>query len=53
MPIFVEEVVITVEVGEEPAKDGATRAPSPEDRGALVRECVERVLEILEQREER
>lgn len=53
MPIIVDEVVISVEVGNE-ASGGASRAPSPtDDRQAIVAECVERVLEILQQREER
>jgi hypothetical protein len=58
MPIFVDEVVISVEVVDRPA--GEARSPAPasapsasEDKQALVAECVERVLEILAQREER
>lgn len=58
MPILVDEVMISVEVEDRPA--GATRPPAPvpspstaEDKQALVAECVERVLEILAQREER
>ncbi len=59
MPIVVDEVVISVEVEGRPA--GATRtsdaeAPASlgvEDKQGLVAECVERVLEILAQREER
>jgi hypothetical protein len=58
MPIFVDEVVISVEVEDRPAGDSRSSAPgaSPsttEDKQALVAECVERVLEILAQREER
>jgi len=58
MPIFVDEVVISVEVEDSPAADarspGASSASSTaEDKQALVAECVERVLEILAQREER
>ncbi len=55
MPIVVDEVVISVEVEERPAA-GARPAAAPsgtEDKQALVAECVERVLEILAQREER
>lgn len=55
MPIVVDEVVISVEVEARPA--GGTRAAAPaasnEDRQVIVAECVERVLEILAQREER
>ncbi len=58
MPIVVDEVVISVEVEDRPAGDtrASTPASSPstsEDKQALVAECVERVLEILAQREER
>ncbi len=52
MPVFVEEVVISVEVV--PANVGATADAA--DSGQLtqthIAECVERVLEILAQREE-
>jgi hypothetical protein len=52
MPIVVDEVVITVEVGNA-AGGGTTTPPAPADeRQALVAECVERVLEILRDREE-
>ncbi len=56
MPLVVDEVVISVEVAAPAAGGGATAAsspPSPEERQALVNECVERVLEILRQKEER
>ena len=55
MPIFVDEVVITLEVGKEaPASAGAADASgSAEDKQAVIRECVEAVLQILAQREER
>ena len=53
MPIIVDEVVISVEVGNRPSGDG-NNIPSAatEDKQALVAECVERVLEILREREE-
>ena len=53
MPITVDELVITVEVG--PAGQGAApgdAGEAAEDRQALVAEVVEQVLEILRQREE-
>lgn len=58
MPIFVDEVVISVEVEDRPAGDARSSAPGAaafiaEDKQALVAECVERVLEILAQKEER
>lgn len=55
MPVIVDEVVISVEVaGAAPgAQSAAGAAAAPQDRQALVAECVERVLDILRQREER
>lgn len=55
MPIIVDEVVISVEVGNrEAGGDGAAPAGAlpVEDRQALVEECVARVLEILRDRQE-
>ena len=55
MPIIVDEVVISVEVGNREAGGtggGAMAAPASEERQALVEECVGRVLEILREREE-
>jgi hypothetical protein len=55
MPIIVDEVVISVEVGNgeaggaSPAAAGAVPAG---EKQALVEECVARVLEILRDREE-
>lgn len=53
MPIVVDEVVISVEVEERPARGGRSDAAASEDQQTVVAECVERVLEILAQREER
>ncbi len=59
MPIVVDEVVITVDVRDErPAAPAAAAGAPPRggsdgDRRQLVSECVERVLEILAEREER
>jgi len=53
MPILIDELVITVEVG--PAGQGIASGgvgDGAEDRQALVAEVVEQVLEILRQREE-
>ena len=53
MPVIVDEVVISVEVTNQ-AAGGATTAPSAtEDKQTLVNECVERVLDILQQKSER
>ena len=55
MPIIVDEVVISVEVSNQAAGGaGAAAAPSPtEDKQIVVAECVERVMQILRDREER
>ena len=55
MPIIVDEVVISVEVSNQAAGGaGAAAAPSPTaDKQTVVAECVERVLAILAEREER
>ncbi len=54
MPAIVDEVVITVEVR---SQDRRTQAPGgttdTEERRDIVAECVEQVLEILEQQKER
>jgi hypothetical protein len=52
MPIVIDEVVISVDVGDT-ATDSAVLAPTATcDRQALIDECVERVLEILRLRDE-
>jgi len=55
MPIIVDEIVISVEVSNQAAGGaGAGSAPSPtRDKQNVVDECVERVLQILREREER
>ena len=53
MPIVVDEVVISVEVEERPAGGGRAVAAASEDKQTIIVECVERVLEILAQKEER
>lgn len=55
MPIIVDEVVISVEVGngEAGGSNAAGSGAVPADeKQALVEECVARVLEILREREE-
>ncbi|MFZ0711223.1 MAG: DUF5908 family protein [Terrimicrobiaceae bacterium] len=53
MPVIVDEVVISVEVTNQ-AAGGAVSTPSAtEDKQAIINECVERVLEILQQKAER
>ncbi len=52
MPVIVDEVVISVEVTNQ-AAGGSSPAPPQTDRQSLVAEAVERVLEILRDRQER
>jgi len=55
MPVIVDEIVISVEVTNQ-AAGGALATPgavSTEERQALMSECVERVLEVLQRKEER
>lgn len=52
MPIMIDEVVVSVDVGNAAAGGAATPPAPTEDRQALVAECVERVLEILRQQQE-
>jgi len=56
MPIIVDEVVISVEVSNQAAggSSGTSSTNSPtSDKQTLIAECVERVLDILRDREER
>jgi hypothetical protein len=61
MPIVVDEVVISVEVTNQVSGGSAATPPSIpasgpvsiDEKQALISECVERVLEILEQKAER
>ena len=52
MPIVIDEVVISVEVGNQESGGSATPVPALQDKQALVGECVERVLEILREQKE-
>lgn len=53
MPVIVDEVVISVEVTNQ-ASGGTASPPSPlHEKQAIVNECVERVLDILQQKTER
>ena len=53
MPIIVDEVVISVEVTNQASGGSAVHAPPLQDKQNIIAECVERVLEILREREER
>jgi len=53
MPIIVDEVVISVEVTNQAAGGSNSPPSATDDKQALIAECVERVLDILREREER
>ena len=53
MPVIIDEVVISVEVTNQDSGGTSSTSASPVDRQAMLNECVERVLEILKQKNER
>lgn len=53
MPVIVDEVVISVQVAEMQSSDADFAPFGVEEKHAIVKECVERVLDILEQKSER
>ncbi len=53
MPIVIDEVVISVEVSNQASGGTASAPTATDDKQAVINECVERVLDILKQKEER
>ncbi len=53
MPIIVDEVIISVEVTNQASGGAASPPNATDDKQNIVAECVERVLDILEQHKER
>jgi hypothetical protein len=53
VPVVVDEVVISVEVNNSQAGGAASGPPALQEKQHLIEECVERVLDILEQQRER
>ena len=55
MPVVIDEIVISVEVTGQEAGGAASgpAAGSSDERQAIVAECVERVLDVLERKDER
>lgn len=53
MPVIVDEVIISVEVTNQASGGAAPPSGESENRQALIAECVERVLDIIRQKEER
>ena len=52
MPVIIDEVVITIDVSNQSAGGASTPPSDTEEKQILIEECVERILDILEQREE-
>ena len=53
MPVIVDEVVISVEVSNAVAGGAASTSSGTQEKQTIISECVERVLDILEQKAER
>jgi len=53
MPVIVDEVVISVEVNNQSTVETAAGTQSNNEKQLIISECVEQVLEILEQKKER
>lgn len=53
MSIVVDEVVISVEVSNQASGGVATSPSSTDEKQTIINECVERILDILKQKEER
>jgi Family of unknown function (DUF5908) len=53
MPVIVDEVIISVEVSNAASGGAVSTPPATEEKQTIVAECVERILDILEQKEER
>jgi hypothetical protein len=53
MPVIIDEVVISVDVSNRASGGAATPPSGGEDRQAFINECIERVMDILEQKKER
>jgi len=53
MSIVVDEVVISVEVSNQASGGATTQPSSTDDKQIIINECVERILDILKQKEER
>jgi hypothetical protein len=53
MPVIVDEVIISVDVSNAAAGAAASPPSATEEKQLIISECVERVLDILEQKAER
>ena len=52
MPIIVDEVVVSIEVGDHVSGGAASPPPATDAQNLIVQQCVERVLEVLRQMRE-
>lgn len=53
MPIIIDEIVISVEVTNQPTGPAVPAPLDPDSEQRIVQACVERVLEVLHEREGR
>ena len=53
MPVIVDEVVISIQTTNQTAGENLTGQSNSEEKQEIISECVEQVLEILKQKEER
>ncbi|WP_019498208.1 DUF5908 family protein [Pseudanabaena sp. PCC 6802] len=53
MAIVVDEVVISVDVSNQASGGATAPATGTADKQTIINECVERILDILRQKEER
>lgn len=55
MPVIVDEVVVSIETGSQTPDSRRTTGgqSTAEEKQQIINECVEQVLEILQQKEER
>jgi hypothetical protein len=53
MPVVIDEVVISVEVTNQASGGVASPPGATADKQAIIDECVERLLDILQQKAER
>ena len=53
MPVIIDEVVISIEVTNAASGGTATAPTEADNKQAIISECVERVLDILQQKMER
>lgn len=53
MPIEIRELVIKATIAEETGKQGSEKGPPASNREEIIADCVEQVMELLDQEKER